>query len=167
MMPTGFGNFASQRPISATCSAAAPSCFGRYKWQSCPAARTRAESTPASSAEPAAPPGPGRHEGRSPGRQTGRPSIGLFWRTFLLLCTLLLVCIAAWLQAFISLEIRPRAVQNAQQLASLVNLSRASLLASDPIGRVLLIKSLADQEALHLTVRQAGDRYTAHRMNWT
>jgi two-component system osmolarity sensor histidine kinase EnvZ len=84
----------------------------------------------------------------------------------LLLCTLLLVCIAAWLQAFISLEIRPRAVQNAQQLASLVNLSRASLLASDPIGRVLLIKSLADQEALHLTVRQAGDRYTAHRMNW-
>lgn len=84
----------------------------------------------------------------------------------MLLCALLLVCIAAWLQAFISLEIRPRALQNAQQLASLVNLSRASLLASDAIGRVLLIKSLADQQELHLSVRQANDRYTPHRTNW-
>ncbi len=118
----------------------------------------RRPSKPASTSEPKAPPGQGHRK--------ERPSIGLFWRTFLLLCALLLVCIAAWLQAFISLEIRPRAVQNAQQLASLVNLSRASLLASDAIGRVLLIKSLADQEALHLTVRQASDRYTPHRIAW-
>ncbi len=118
----------------------------------------RRPSKPASTSEPKAPPGQGQRK--------ERPSIGLFWRTFLLLCALLLVCIAAWLQAFISLEIRPRAVQNAQQLASLVNLSRASLLASDAIGRVLLIKSLADQEALHLTVRQASDRYTPHRIAW-
>lgn len=92
-----------------------------------------------------------------------RPSIALFWRTFILLCALLLVCIAAWLQAFISLEIAPRAVQNAQQLASLVNLSRASLLASDAIGRVLLIKTLAEQEGLRITVRQSADQFVPRR----
>jgi two-component system osmolarity sensor histidine kinase EnvZ len=40
------------------------------------------------------------------------------------------------------------------------------VLASDALGRVLLIKALADQEALHLTVRQASDRYTPHRIAW-
>jgi two-component system osmolarity sensor histidine kinase EnvZ len=92
-------------------------------------------------------------------RAGARPSTSLFWRTFILLSGLLLACIAAWLQAFISLEIQPRAVENAHQLASLVNLSRASLRASDAIGRVLLIKTLAEQEGLRITVRQGSDRW--------
>lgn len=88
-----------------------------------------------------------------------RPSTSLFQRTFVLLSGLLLFCIAAWLQVFISLEIGPRAVENAQQLASLVNLSRASLRTSDAIGRVLLIKTLAEEEGLRIMVRQASDRW--------
>jgi two-component system osmolarity sensor histidine kinase EnvZ len=93
-------------------------------------------------------------------------STSLFWRTFALLNALLLVCIAAWLQAFISLEIEPRAVQSAQQLASLVNLSRASLRTSDAIGRVLLIKTLAEQEGLSISPRRSSDRYIPRRASW-
>lgn len=89
--------------------------------------------------------------------------IALFWRTLSLLSVLLLLCIALWLQAFISLETAPRAVRDAQQLASLVNLSRAGLQASDPIGRLLLIKTLADEEGLRLSIRQAEDRHVAMR----
>ena len=93
-------------------------------------------------------------------------STSLFRRTFALLSALLLVCIAAWLQAFISLEIEPRAVQSAQQLASLVNLSRASLRTSDAIGRVLLIKALGEQEGLNISLRRSSDRYVPRRAGW-
>ncbi len=87
--------------------------------------------------------------------------IALFWRTLSLLSVLLMICIALWLQAFISLESAPRAVRDAQQLASLVNLSRAALRASDPIGRLLLIKTLAEEEGLRLSIRQVEDRHVA------
>src|SRR4030095_3941522 len=75
-----------------------------------------------------------------------RPRVGLslFWRTFFLLSLLLIGSIVAWLQTFRALEFEPRAVQTAQQIASLVNLSRAALVHSDSIARVPLIKTLAD-----------------------
>lgn len=100
-------------------------------------------------------------------RRVWQPSrgIALFWRTLSLLSLLLLACIALWLQVFISLEIAPRALNDARQLASLVNLSRAGLLASDPIGRLLLIKTLAEEEGLRISVRQAQDRYQLLREN--
>ena len=62
-----------------------------------------------------------------------RPRVGLslFWRTFFLLSLLLIGSIVAWLQTFRALESEPRAIQSAQQLASLVNLSRAALRYSD------------------------------------
>jgi two-component system osmolarity sensor histidine kinase EnvZ len=107
-----------------------------------------------------------RAKPRAPRRWPGlRPAggIGLFWRTLSLLSLLLLLCIALWLQAFISLETAPRAVRDAQQLASLVNLSRAALQISDPIGRLLLIKTLADEEGLRLSIRQAEDRHVSMR----
>lgn len=100
-----------------------------------------------------------RTQGARTARASARRSTSLFWRTFILLSGLLLACIAAWLQAFISLEIQPRAIDNAHQLASLVNLSRASLRATDAIGRVLLIKTLAEDEGLRITVRQTSDRW--------
>ncbi len=89
--------------------------------------------------------------------------IALFWRTLSLLSVLLMICIALWLQAFISLETAPRAIRDAQQVASLVNLSRAALRASDPIGRLLLIKTLAQEEGLRLSIRQVEDRHVAMR----
>ena len=90
-----------------------------------------------------------------------RPRVGLslFWRTFFLLSLLLIGSIVAWLQTFRALEFEPRAVQTAQQIASLVNLSRAALVHSDSINRVSLIKTLADQEGVRILPREPKDTY--------
>lgn len=87
-----------------------------------------------------------------------RLELSLFWRTFFLLALLLLGSIVAWLQTFRALEFAPRAVQTAQQIATLVNLSRAALVHSDAIGRISLIKTLADQEQVRIQPREPGDR---------
>lgn len=92
-------------------------------------------------------------------RNHAEPGLSLFWRTFFLLAVLLLTSIATWLQTFRTLESEPRAVQNAQQVASLINLSRAGLRYSDAIARVSLIKTLAEQEGVRIKPRRAGDRY--------
>jgi len=89
-----------------------------------------------------------------------RVGLSLFWRTFFLLSLLLIGSIVAWLQTFRALEFEPRAVQTAQQIASLVNLSRAALMHSDSIARVSLIKTLADQEGVRIVPREPTDRYT-------
>ena len=88
-----------------------------------------------------------------------RRGLSLFWRTFLFLALLLMGSIVAWLQTYRSLESEPRAIQSAQQLASLVNLSRAALRYSDSIARVSLIKTLADEERVRITLREPGDRF--------
>ena len=92
-----------------------------------------------------------------------RPRVGLslFWRTFFLLSLLLIGSIVAWLQTFRALEFEPRAVQTAQQIASLVNLSRAALIFSDSIQRVSLIKTLADQEGVRIVPREPSDRFVS------
>ena len=79
-----------------------------------------------------------------------RVGLSLFWRTFFLL---------SLLQTFRALEFEPRAVQTAQQIASLVNLSRAALVHSDSIARVSLIKTLADQEGVRILPREPNDRF--------
>ena len=91
-----------------------------------------------------------------------RPRVGLslFWRTFFLLSLLLIGSIVAWLQTFRALEFEPRATQTAQQIASMVNLSRAALLYSDAIARVSLIKTLAEQEGVQIKPRAATDKWT-------
>jgi two-component system osmolarity sensor histidine kinase EnvZ len=90
-----------------------------------------------------------------------RPRLGLslFWRTFFLLSLLLIGSIVAWLQTFRALEFEPRAVHTAQQIASLVNLSRAAQVHSDSINRVSLIKTLAEQEGVRVLPREPTDRY--------
>lgn len=87
------------------------------------------------------------------------PGISLFWRTFFFLAVLMLASIVTWLQTFSSLESEPRAIQNAQQIASLVNLSHAGLRYADAIARVSLIKTLAEQEGVRISRRKASDRY--------
>lgn len=101
-------------------------------------------------------PGAPNPDGDDPG---GQRSLSLFWRTFFLLAVLLLGSLVAWLQIFRTLESEPHAVQNAQQLASLVNLSRASLRYSDAIARLSLIKTLAEEEGLDIVPRQPTDQY--------
>jgi two-component system, OmpR family, osmolarity sensor histidine kinase EnvZ len=86
-------------------------------------------------------------------------ALSLFSRTFFLLAVLLLGGIFAWVQTFRALEFEPRAVQAAQQIASLVNLSRAALRYSDSINRVTLVKTMTDQEAVRVLPREPGDRW--------
>lgn len=85
--------------------------------------------------------------------------ISLFWRTFFFLALLLLGCILAWLQTFRALEFEPRTLQSAQQLGSLVNLSRAALKNADAIGRVALVKTLADEEGVKVQPREPKDEF--------
>lgn len=91
-----------------------------------------------------------------------RPSVGLslFWRTFFMLALLLFGSTVAWLQTFRALEYEPRALLASQQIASLVNLSRAALVYSDAIARVSLIKTLDDQESVRIYPREPGDTFT-------
>ena len=88
-----------------------------------------------------------------------RVTLSLFWRTFILLGVLLGFGIFAWVQTFRALEFEPRAVQAAQQLASLVNLSRAALRYADSINRVTLLKTISEQESIKLQPSEKTDRY--------
>ena len=97
--------------------------------------------------------------GPAPLEMRPRRGFNLFWRTFLFLALLLLGSIVAWLQTFRSLESEPRAIQGAQQLASLVNLSRAALRYSDSIARLSLIKTLAEEERVRITMREPKDTF--------
>jgi len=93
--------------------------------------------------------------------QRARVGLNLFWRTFFLLSLLLVGSILAWLQTLRALEFEPRTLQSAQQIASLVNLSRAALIHADAIARVSLLKTMADQEGVRILPREPGDRFEA------
>jgi two-component system osmolarity sensor histidine kinase EnvZ len=86
-------------------------------------------------------------------------ALSLFWRTFFLLALLLIGSMLAWLQTLRALEFEPRAIQTAQQIASLVNLSRAALIHSDAIARVSLIKTMTEQESVRIVPREPGDTF--------
>ena len=98
-------------------------------------------------------------EGLQTGRRASRFGLSLFWRTFFLLALLLIGSILAWLQTLRTLEFEPRAIQTAQQIASLVNLSRAALVHSDSIARVSLIRTMTDQEGVRIMPREPDDTF--------
>ncbi|MBQ6656787.1 MAG: HAMP domain-containing protein [Ottowia sp.] len=85
--------------------------------------------------------------------------IRLFWRTFLLLGALLLGGALGSYQVLSVLEFRPSISEGAQQIASLVNLTRTALLYSDTIGRVSLIKAIDEQERVRILLYEPSDRY--------
>jgi two-component system osmolarity sensor histidine kinase EnvZ len=86
-------------------------------------------------------------------------AINLFWRTFILLTVLLLGSMLAWLKTMRELEFEPRALQTAQQIAALVNLSRAALQYADPIARVSLLKAMAEQERVRIAPHEPKDTF--------
>ena len=88
-----------------------------------------------------------------------RRGLNLFWRTFFFLALLLFGSIVAWLHTYRTLESEPRAIQSAQQLATMVNLTRAALRYSDAIARVSLIKTLAEEEHVRITPREPRDTF--------
>ncbi|MBV9891883.1 MAG: HAMP domain-containing protein, partial [Rhizobacter sp.] len=86
-------------------------------------------------------------------------ALSLFWRTFFLLALLLASGVFAWVQTFRALEFEPRAIQAAQQIASLVNITRAALLGTDGINRIAIIKSVSTLESVKLTPREPNDQW--------
>lgn len=85
-------------------------------------------------------------------------AFSLFWRTFFILTLLILCSSFAWLQLFLSQEYEPRIMRSAQQVATVVNLTRTALVYSDAIARVYLLKTLAVEEKVKLWVREPGDQ---------
>jgi len=92
-------------------------------------------------------------------------ALSLFWRTFFLIALLLISGVFAWTQTFRALEFEPRTVQAAQQIASLVKLARAALLASDGINRVALVKGISNQESLKLKPREPADKWEPYEID--
>jgi two-component system, OmpR family, osmolarity sensor histidine kinase EnvZ len=85
-------------------------------------------------------------------------ALSLFWRTFFYLAILLTGGIVAWVQTLKALEFEPRAIQTAQQIAGLVNLSRQALASADNIQRVTLMKSMGDA-AVRVAPQERSDKY--------
>jgi two-component system osmolarity sensor histidine kinase EnvZ len=92
-------------------------------------------------------------------------ALSLFWRTFFLIALLLVGGVFAWMQTFRALEFEPRAVQAAQQIASLVNLARAALKASDGINRVAIIKQMTNQASVKLAPREPADKWQPYEVD--
>ena len=92
-------------------------------------------------------------------------ALTLFWRTFALLALLLAGGVLAWQQTFKVLEAEPRALESAQQLAGLVNLSRVALGNTDSINRVDVLSSLARSKAVQVRVAESVDRWQPYDMS--
>ena len=74
----------------------------------------------------------------------------LLWRTVLLLAMLMVAGHFASLQIFRAAEREPRAMQAAQQIASVVNLTRSALITADPMKRLELLRDLSQQEGIQV-----------------
>ncbi len=83
---------------------------------------------------------------------------GLFWRHFLLILLLLAGSSAAWLQSFRVFEREPRAQQLAEQVVSIVEITRSALLYSDPIVRLTLLADLADNQGIRIVPLESADK---------
>lgn len=92
-----------------------------------------------------------------PPRVRTRWGLNLFWRTFIMMALLLTFSTLGWVFSVRSVDLEPRARQTAQQIASLVNLSRAALIYSDTITRYALIKTLAEEEGVRILPREPED----------
>ncbi|GAB4481937.1 MAG: ATP-binding protein [Burkholderiaceae bacterium] len=90
-------------------------------------------------------------------------SPSLFWRTFLLILLLIAASLAAWVQSFRVFEREPRARQIAQQVVSIVNLTRSALLYSDPAARRFLLAELADDEGIRIVPLEPTDQVKPFR----
>ncbi|KKW68968.1 histidine kinase [Lampropedia cohaerens] len=93
------------------------------------------------------------------GSRQRRLRVSLFWRTFILLSALLITTILAWLLSFRALEFEPRTLHTAQQIATMVNLSRVGLMHTDPISRVSLLKALSEQEGMRIQPHEPADTF--------
>jgi two-component system osmolarity sensor histidine kinase EnvZ len=92
--------------------------------------------------------------------------LSLFWRTFFLLALLLVGSIVAWTQTLLEMELEPRAIQTARQIASVVNLTRAAVRHVDAINRVSLFKTMKDQEQVLIVPREPKDTFALYNSDY-
>ncbi|MGH6610810.1 MAG: HAMP domain-containing protein, partial [Burkholderiaceae bacterium] len=85
-------------------------------------------------------------------------SPSLFWRTLFLVLLLIVASLTAWLQSYRVLERAPRAQTIAQQIVSVVNITRAALLYSDPFVRSDLLAELAANEGVRIYPLEPEDQ---------
>jgi len=83
--------------------------------------------------------------------------VSLFWRTYLLLATLLMGSVLGWMQLQWLLTIEPQALQSARLTASLVHIARTALRHTDSQQAQALVRTLRDEEGLILVPRERGD----------
>jgi two-component system osmolarity sensor histidine kinase EnvZ len=76
----------------------------------------------------------------------------LLWRSVLLIAILLVVANLAWVQIFRVSERTPRARQTAQQIASVINITRWALITADPARRFELLSELSKSEGIQVYV---------------
>jgi two-component system osmolarity sensor histidine kinase EnvZ len=85
-------------------------------------------------------------------------SPNLFWRTFLLILSLIVISLLAWLQSFRALDPEPRTERAATQIVSIVNITRAALRHSDPDERARLLAQLAANVGIQVTALEPDDK---------
>ena len=82
----------------------------------------------------------------------------LLWRSVLFIAILLVLANVAWVQIFRVSERTPRAKQTAQQIASVINITRWALITADPYKRFDLLQELSRSEGIQVYVATLGDR---------
>ena len=83
---------------------------------------------------------------------------GLFWRTFFLVGILLMVSMGAWIASFRIEQRGPRARQVADQIVSLVTITRAALAHSAPELRRELLFDLVSNEGIRIYPLEPTDK---------
>jgi two-component system osmolarity sensor histidine kinase EnvZ len=84
----------------------------------------------------------------------------LFGRSFLFVSLLIFVSGGCWFTLFSLAEREPRALQLADLIASVANLTSAALVAADPARRLTLLQDFADSEGVHLYPLEDSDTVT-------
>jgi two-component system osmolarity sensor histidine kinase EnvZ len=82
----------------------------------------------------------------------------LLWRSVLLIALLLVIANIAWVQIFRVSERTPRARQTAQQIASVVNITRWALITADSTRRYELLSELSKTEGIQVYVMDGREK---------
>ena len=82
----------------------------------------------------------------------------LLWRTFPLIAGLMLLSVLAWFQIYTYYAREPRARQSAQMVTSVVNMTRAALIAAQPAKRRDLLLELSEREGIRVYPAEDDDQ---------
>lgn len=92
---------------------------------------------------------------------------GFFWRTFLLIASLVLASVLAIFASFRLLDPAPPEERLAWEITSIVNLTRSALIGSAPSRLLPLLEQLAEEEGLRVIPLEPGDRVRNDRLGET